>query len=207
MLENTEYLRNSPFDIYNKSLINKLSLPSYWNTEDRAPHIRVLEDGVGLAYTGTQAYRPGRNWIDASSIRADHPISNEVGIYYFEIEVIDKGERGCIGIGLTKGWEPESIGYHGDDGLLYLYSGSGRKYGPLYDTGDIVGCGINYFDKTVFFTKNGINLGVACNGLFYDGEVYPIVGMISPREVIKANFGQMPFKYNITMHAKINNKH
>lgn len=37
---------------------------------------------------------PGRNWIDASSVRADHTISKEVGMYYFEIEVIDKGERG-----------------------------------------------------------------------------------------------------------------
>lgn len=51
-----EYLSNSPLDTYSKSLIFELPLPSCWNSEDRAPHIKVSEDGVGLSYTGTQAY-------------------------------------------------------------------------------------------------------------------------------------------------------
>lgn len=35
----------------------------------------------------------------------------------------------------------------------------GVDYGPLYSTGDVVGCGLNVLEKTVFFTKNGVNLG------------------------------------------------
>ncbi|KAF0361847.1 SPRY-domain-containing protein [Gigaspora margarita] len=199
------YLRDSPIFLLNKRSVTSIPLPTRWNSHDRAPYVSVLEDGVSLEYIG-----PGRNWIDASSIRTDFPVLPEVGLYYFEIKVIDKGERGCIGIGLTKGhipldrmpgWEQESIGYHGDDGLLYLQSGRGDKYGPLYTTGDTVGCGINYYDKSIFFTKNGVNLGVASKAIF-EGEMYPIGGMISPNERIEANFGEKPFKYDIDTYAK-----
>ncbi|CAG8697084.1 8339_t:CDS:2, partial [Cetraspora pellucida] len=200
----------SPISLLNKRLVTSIPLPTRWNSHDRAPYVSVLEDGVSLEYIGTQEYRPGRNWIDASSIRTDFPVLPEVGLYYFEIKVIDKGERGCIGIGLTKGhipldrmpgWEQESIGYHGDDGLLYLERGRGDKYGPLYTTGDTVGCGINYYDKSIFFTKNGVNLGVASKAIF-EGEMYPIGGMISPNERIEANFGEKPFKYDVETYAK-----
>jgi Ran-binding protein 9/10 len=59
------------------------------------------------------------------------------------------------------GWDYLSTGYHGDDGKLY-YSDShrGKIYGPKYSTGDIVGCGINFITKEIFFTKNGRNLGI-----------------------------------------------
>ncbi|CAG8568280.1 10866_t:CDS:2 [Scutellospora calospora] len=216
------YLRDSPISLLNKRLTTSILLPTCWNPHDRAPYVSVLEDGVSLEYIGTQEYRPGRNWIDASSIRTDFPVCPEVGLYYFEIKVIDKGERGCIGIGLTKGhipldrmpgWEHESIGYHGDDGLLYLQSGRGDKYGPLYTTGDTVGCGINYYDKSIFFTKNGVNLGIIifprenfncciASKAIFEGEMYPISGMISPNERIEANFGEKPFQYDINTYAK-----
>lgn len=112
------------------------------------------------------------------------------------------------------GWEQDTIGYHGDDGNLYRERGTGVKYGPLYTTGETVGCGINFFDKYIFFTKNGVSLRIeyefnfdgypfgALNKSKIVGEMYPMCGMESPNESITVNFGEKPFIFNIDCYAK-----
>lgn len=57
------------------------------------------------------------------------------------------------------GWELGSYGYHGDDGNFFCSSGTGVPYGPTFTTGDVIGCGYNMIDHTIFYTKNGHNLG------------------------------------------------
>jgi hypothetical protein len=57
------------------------------------------------------------------------------------------------------GWARGSWGYHGDDGKIFAEEGTGSNYGPTYGTGDVVGCGIDLQSGTIFFTKNGENLG------------------------------------------------
>ena len=57
------------------------------------------------------------------------------------------------------GWEPETWGYHGDDGNTFCCGQSPKKYGPKFTTGDVIGCGINFMTGCAFFTKNGIHQG------------------------------------------------
>lgn len=57
------------------------------------------------------------------------------------------------------GWGSESRGYHGDDGRSFNESGRGEGYGPTYDQGDIIGCGVNFERESAFFTKIGEMLG------------------------------------------------
>jgi Ran-binding protein 9/10 len=64
-----------------------------------------------------------------------------------------------VALSRPPGWEPESYGYHGDDGHAYSGHNVGKVYGPPFTTGDTVGCGINFRTGIVFFTKNGVNLG------------------------------------------------
>ncbi|CAG8735289.1 3503_t:CDS:2, partial [Cetraspora pellucida] len=213
------YLRDSPLYKNNKRLYSRVPLPTHWNVVDSSPSITIVDDEkLTVKYNGL-----GRNWVDAASIRANHPIHPEIGLYYYEMTIIDRGDRGCIGIGLSKpatrlnrmpGWEPDTIGYHGDDGNLYCERGSGVKFGPLYTTGETVGCGINFFDKYVFFTKNGVILGIELQLSFEGypfgaptkdkimGEMYPMCGMESPNESLTVNFGEKPFKFNIDCYAK-----
>ena len=58
------------------------------------------------------------------------------------------------------GWEPESWGYHGDDGHCFQAQNVGKQYGPTFGYGDVIGCGVNFRTGTAFFTKNGHYLGM-----------------------------------------------
>jgi hypothetical protein len=53
------------------------------------------------------------------------------------------------------GWGIWSWAHHGDDGKLFLETGSGSSYGDTFGTGDVVGCGSDITKDELFFTKNG----------------------------------------------------
>ena len=56
------------------------------------------------------------------------------------------------------GCSPEYSGYQGT-GRKNGFEDDEAVYGPNYSTGDVVGCGVNFQAGSVFFTKNGENLG------------------------------------------------
>lgn len=64
---------------------------------------------------------------------------------------------------MYSGWEKGSYGYHADDGCVFNSSGTGQQFGPVFTTGDVIGCGFNLVDRSMFFTKNGIRLGTIEN--------------------------------------------
>jgi hypothetical protein len=143
---------------------------------------------------------PGKDDKDAACVKTKNSISPSCGIYYYEVTIISSGRDGFIGIGLcTKemtysclpGWVEDSFGYHGDDGNCFQKSGKGNKYGPSFATGDVIGCCLNFIDQTCFFTKNGVHLGIAFSNISFDEKrpYFPCVGMRTPGEVVKANFG------------------
>jgi len=187
---------------------NSTSSPTRWDHRTvpgtRAHDVgnsRYLEvSGLRVRYTG-----PGAEDSDAASVRADHCVPFGVGLFYYEIEVLNKGQNGFVGIGFSTadvklerlpGWEPHSYGYHGDDGHSFNHSGKGVPYGPTFGTGDYIGVIYNKVDRTIAFTKNGVHLGVAFRNV-YEERLYPTVGMRTPDEEIVANFGGSPFKGDV----------
>ncbi|KAI6182020.1 hypothetical protein M3Y99_01963500 [Aphelenchoides fujianensis] len=179
----------------------KTPLPRFWNPADKCRLLRLSSDNLKVQYNGK-----GESHRDAAAVRANCSIPRNCGIFYFEIDVLEKGESGFIGIGLCEknvdinrlpGWETTSYGYHGDDGNFFASSGKGVTFGPKFGTGDTVGCGINFITRSIFFTKNGVNLGTAAVNISIDHPLYPTVGMQTPGEVVATNFGQKPFFYKL----------
>ncbi|KAI8903866.1 concanavalin A-like lectin/glucanase domain-containing protein [Gorgonomyces haynaldii] len=184
----------------------QLIFPTCWNSKDKSQYIELNPGNTRAIYQGT-----GKTDFDAACVRANKPVPPECGIYYFEIAVISKGRDGYIAIGFQgssvplgrlPGWEDLSWGYHGDDGHSFACSGTGKNYGPVYTTGDVVGCVMNFTHKTVSFTKNGMLLGVAFRDIPTNVNLYPSVGLRTPGEVVEVNFGQKPFRFDIQQYYR-----
>ncbi|RDI81066.1 hypothetical protein Vi05172_g8982 [Venturia inaequalis] len=180
-------------------------IPSRWSQLDKYQGLELTPDGLEVRYTGM-----GKSQDEAAAVRADHSMPRECGIYYYEVTVASKGKEGSrkpsfISIGFSgpkvtlnrlPGWEPDSWAYHGDDGLTFNCSATGKNYGPKYSTGDVIGCGVNFRTGQAFFTKNGVNLGTAFGNVNSD-RLYPAVGMKRPNEHLRVNFGQSEFVFDI----------
>ncbi|KAL9613142.1 MAG: hypothetical protein Q9167_002307 [Letrouitia subvulpina] len=176
-------------------------LPSRWVDTDKHGIIKISADGLEVRSEGGVKLQDH----EAAAARTDYPMPPQCGIYYYEVTILAKGKEGMIGIGFCgpnvplerfPGWEPESWAWHGDDGNSFCCQMIGRKYGPTFTTGDIVGCGVNFMTHSAFFTKNGNFQGNAFKDL-KEGVIYPSVGMKHPQAHLSINFGQRPFIYDI----------
>ncbi|KAM0730015.1 Ran-binding protein 9 [Formica fusca] len=183
-------------------------LPRSWSTRDKYNYIGLSQNNLRVHYkvSRVRVLSPGygKTHKDAASVRTTHAIPAACGLYYFEVKIVSKGRDGYMGIGLSArdvnvnrlpGWDKHSYGYHGDDGHSFCSSGTGQPYGPTFTTGDVIGCGVNLVDNTAFYTKNGHHLGIAFTDL--PTNLFPTVGLQTPGEVVDANFGQLPFVFDI----------
>lgn len=173
--------------------------PSHINTTKSLQFLAISTDKLSAKYTGE-----GKHANDVGAVQGNRPAPVRRMLYYFEISIKDRGLRGVISIGFTDenfktgrqpGWEQNTYGYHGDDGLFYHGHGRGDAFGQTFTTGDTVGAGINYASQEIFFTKNGKLVG--CRPKDVKCPLYPSVGLHSPNERVEVNFGQRPFVYNI----------
>lgn len=185
-----------------------LKLPTAWSTKDKAHLLTVSHNKVFLSSLTKNHQK------EAAAVRSNYPIPSDCAMYYFEVYIKSKGRDGYIGIGLSvrkfstnklPGWEKQSYGYHGDDGLKFTGTSFGDPYGPTFTTGDTIGCGVNLLDHSCFFTKNGIYLGVACKNL--PKGLYPTVGLQTSGETVVGNFGSEEFIFDFkgeleTLHSE-----
>jgi SPRY domain len=121
----------------------------------------------------------------------------------------------CVAVGLARGefslhtrmpgWDADSYGYHGDDGGIFHNAGHMiRPFGPKFGVGDVVGCGIDYQEQSIFYTLNGTFLGYAFDKIdattLATQDLYPVVGM-DTNCLVQVNFGTNPngpaFQYNL----------
>lgn len=165
-------------------------------------YLEVSENGHLVRYTGR-----GRDDSEAASIRSNAqlaPIPTPIG--YFEAYIVDKGRDGYMSVGVMNkkthldklvGWGEGAIGYHGDDGNLFVGNGMGRPFGPLYSTGDTIGCGLDWINGNVFFTKNGSLVGSVPHKFADDEHVFAAIGLRTPGETIRVNFGLYSFVFDL----------
>jgi hypothetical protein len=121
--------------------------------------------------------------------------------------------KACVAVGVSipgftdstrmPGWDMFSYGYHGDDGGIFHSKGDMvRVFGPTYNVGDTVGCGVNYENGGIFYTLNGEWLGFAFlnERCILDGsiDIFPTIG-IDSNHPLACNFGNdRPFLFNFS---------
>lgn len=79
------------------------------------------------------------------------------------------------------GWEPESWGYHGDDGNCFAAQNVGKSYGPKFGPNDTVGCLVNFRLGHALFTKNGDDLGLSFSDSYLAGVAAWRERLLTPR--------------------------
>ncbi|KAL9650445.1 hypothetical protein ABK040_004669 [Willaertia magna] len=187
--------------------------PTCFNILEKSNFIKVEKDLQTIKYNGRQ---------EVGSIRSNVPFSGNSLIDYFEIQILDTGDKSSIMIGLTNsksdfintkypGFEIDSFGYYGSDGKCYnnCKGLSIKNYSDneeddfKFMKDDIIGCGINYFRKTIFFTKNGIFIGDVFQLETIEklknisfGKLFPTIGLHSRGECIKIIFKDFLFDLN-----------
>ncbi|KAG6918688.1 hypothetical protein DXG01_012506 [Tephrocybe rancida] len=191
-----------------------LRLPTRWSDQFRHNLLSVSADGRDLTYHGASCSGDK----DAAAARTVQSVPVACGIYYYETEIISKGQKGHISIGFAgpdvrlsrlPGWESNSWGYHGDDGCSFAAEKTGTKYGPTFgrieDThgaaGDIIGCGVDFTTHKAFFTRNGILIGPVFDDIGKNVDLYPSIGMRHTGEAVRVNFGHEPFKFDIDFYV------
>lgn len=67
-----------------------MPLPSRWNEQDKYSGLELSNGGLEIRYTGPV----NKHDHEAASVRADHPMPPQCGIYYFEITIQSKPKEG-----------------------------------------------------------------------------------------------------------------
>ncbi|KZT68756.1 SPRY-domain-containing protein [Daedalea quercina L-15889] len=185
-----------------------LRLPTRWSEQDRGAVLSISQDGREVTFCGSSF--TGEK--DSAAARTNFPIPPACGIYYYEVEVMQRGQKGHISVGFSAGnvrltrlpgWESQSWGYHADDGWCFAGTKEGTPYGPTFDSGDIIGCGIDFSQNRAFYTKNGAFLGMLFENIpTATVALYPSIGMRHNGESVRANFGQVPFRFAIADYVR-----
>ncbi|KAJ7480102.1 SPRY-domain-containing protein [Mycena galericulata] len=183
-----------------------LHLPTRWSERYRHELLSISQDGRDVTYQGASC----NGDKDAAAARTTYPIPPACGIYYYEVDILSKGNKGHISIGFAgkdvrlsrlPGWEQNSWGYHGDDGCSFAAEKNGTPFGPTFGTGDTIGCGVDFSTYQAFFTKNGTLIGSVFKDIGKSSDLYPSIGLRHSGEAVRVNFGQDPFKYDIEYHV------
>jgi hypothetical protein len=179
-------------------------LPARWDPTNTS--LIMSGDGLDLKLD----HRSGvTKTYDIKCIKADSFIPLQCGIFYYEIKITqvtnNNLDRSCdVSVGFmtaamnvvskSPGLEIGTFGFNGSDGHIYANQSMNDKYNKKFGMGDVIGCGVNFIDKTIFYTKNGVNLGVAFKDV--KTSLYPVIGLKDGNGVV-TNFGQSEFIYNI----------
>lgn len=71
-----------------RSVDDIAALPSRWDAIDKFAGIEVLAEGSEIRYSGTS-----KSQDEAAACRADRPIPKHTGLYYFEVNIINKSKE------------------------------------------------------------------------------------------------------------------
>jgi ankyrin repeat protein len=172
--------------------------------DTKAPWISVGDDGLQLSCTAP------RGWHTV--VRSDLPIAPNAtrNIGYFEVTIIDRGQLGDIYVGvslLRPAKEKSSLSAELNrllslsvaHGCTRLDDNRDRPFCAPLLAGDVVGVGVNFATRDVFFTRNGEFLGTAYrvpDDAVILSNLRAGIGVRSFGECVRVNFGASPFAFD-----------
>ncbi|CAN1234101.1 Ran-binding protein M homolog, partial [Linum perenne] len=162
-------------------------------------HAVVSPDKLSVTYADIPCSRVG-------AVQANNPVCVEQCYFEMKVKNCFNSQTNCLawigfapeGFDLSThlGCKKCSVGYHGDDGFIYVGGvKSTRNIGAKFTTDDIVGVGLNYASNEFFFTKNGEVVGTVSMEI-NDDALFPTVAVYGPNDRVKVNFGYKSFVYN-----------
>ncbi|KAK3588393.1 hypothetical protein CHS0354_028970 [Potamilus streckersoni] len=177
------------------------SVPQYFASESR--EVRVCHD------TGILCYDTQSSSIPVGQFIAPKPLTKENS--KCSITILAPGDIKAIAIGLVPqdyppnrqpGWNPRAIGYHADDGGIFIEAGFSTRRTETCDVGDVMEVEIDVDNKKGWFRKNGkqmieLNINLSKLGL------YPCVGFHSKGEAVRLNEKEIWTAENKTDSSKI----
>ena len=172
----------------------------------RAACLTVAEEQGGEEMVVTCAARGS----PAGTVQATRDFSPAAdgALAYFEVLVRKRGPSGAIGVGVARagypnnkmpGWEPVSHAWHGDDGCTFHSCGNGSPLSAPWAEGDVIGCGVDFRARAVFFTRNGNLQGCPIRGADVAG-LRATLGFQTKGECVSLRF-RPPFLYDLAAHS------
>ncbi|GAM84473.1 hypothetical protein ANO11243_024690 [Dothideomycetidae sp. 11243] len=203
-LQRQEYLRAKAFIQANppESLQTDISLSQFLAIQEKGVSAWEFEPELEIANCFVEQRTEIEFFDSECSVQTNLPIPKQNEVYYWEAKVYDKPESTLISVGVTTkpyplfrlpGWHRFSLAYTSTGVRRYNQPFSGTNYGPVYEQGDVIGCGYRPRTGTVFFTRNGKKLEDVAHGLKAQ-NFFPTVGANGPCQ-IHVNFGQMGFVF------------
>ncbi len=188
-----------PYNLFNIPIKKNFKNPDYIIKFSNQSNIKFMKDELTIQYCGK-----GYNLIDYATVQSDKPINIEDPIFYYEIEILNDGNKCDI----TLGFADKEVVKNKQCGLMtnsFGYNGNGKKYhedikdtfGPKWNKGDIIGCGLFFSKKSIFYTHNGKFIDYAFNKVNCNIIYYPTISLHSLNECVKVNFGKKFFLFDI----------